>query len=62
METKEAIRVAFACALDRARELPAGKTKERVKEACRVLANVKPWIQERDPTCVLCDAGDEHEH
>lgn len=45
METYEAIRVAFACALDRARELPVGKTKERVIEACRVLAATRPWVK-----------------
>ena len=40
MTDKEAMRVALACAIDKARDLPKGKTKMRVTEAARVLYEV----------------------
>ncbi len=45
METKEAIRVAYACAIDMARSLPAGKTQARIIEAIRVLNATRPWTE-----------------
>lgn len=40
MTDKEALRVALACTIDRARELPAGQTRNRVREAAHVLNEI----------------------
>jgi hypothetical protein len=40
MTDQEALRVALACTIDRARDLPKGKTKERVTVAARVLYEI----------------------
>ena len=40
MTDKEAMRVALACAIDTARALPRGKTRDRVAEAARVVDKI----------------------